>query len=306
MNPIKQGLLSAYYYATLPARHRAAVDRAARQTEPVRVLFYHRVADQHPNKWTMPTAAFARQIHWLRHRFDLVTLNEAQARINSRRNRWPTACITFDDGYADNLQFALPLLLRHGIPFTYFVSTKSVLRGEPFAHDVEAGQPLPPNTLPQLRELAAAGVDIGAHTRGHVHLGPPMSPDQLVDEIAGSKRELEAALEREVPYFAFPFGQLTDLSTAAFQIAYEAGYLGVCSAYGGYNWPGDDSFHLRRIHADPELVRLKNWLMIDPRKVRYPIEFNAGEYRSLAVAAETRLIENFALTATTASRLDKN
>jgi peptidoglycan/xylan/chitin deacetylase (PgdA/CDA1 family) len=280
MNPIKQYLLSAYYAASLPSRHRDAVDRAAKQREPVRVLFYHRVADQHPNAWTMSTAAFARQIHWMRHRFDLVTLNEAQARIAAGRNRWPTACITFDDGYADNMQFALPLLMRHRIPFTYFVSTNNVLRGEPFAHDVELGRPLPPNTLSQLRELGAvSGVEIGAHSRGHVHLGRPMCREQLVDEIVGAKRELEAALVREVPYFAFPFGQLSDLSTTAFQVAYEAGYLGVCSAYGGYNWPGDDSFHLRRIHADPELVRLKNWLMVDPRKLIHPVQFDAGDYR---------------------------
>ena len=43
----------------------------------------------------------------------------------------------------------------------------------------------------------------------------------------------------------------------AFRVAYEAGYDGVCSAYGGYNFPGDDPFHLRRIHADPEFIRLQ-------------------------------------------------
>jgi hypothetical protein len=107
-----------------------------------------------------------------------------------------------------------------------------------------------------------------------------MCREQLFDEIVGAKQELEAALVREVPYFAFPFGQLSDLSPAAFQVAFEAGYLGVCSAYGGYNWPGEDSFHLRRIHADPELIRLKNWLMVDPRKLVSPVHFDAGDYRS--------------------------
>jgi peptidoglycan/xylan/chitin deacetylase (PgdA/CDA1 family) len=301
MNPISHCLLSAYYMASLPARRRDAVDRAARQTEPVRVLFYHRIADQHPNGWTMSTAAFARQIQWLRHRFDLVSLREAQARIAAGRNRWPTACITFDDGYADNLEFALPLLLRQRIPFTYFVSTNHVLRNEPFAHDVEAGRPLAPNTLSQLRGLAAAGaeaVEIGAHTRGHVHLGPPIFRDAMVDEIVGSKHELEAALNREIRYFAFPFGQLTDLSTAAFQIAYEAGYSGVCSAYGGYNWPGDEPFHLRRIHADPELVRFKNWLMIDPRKLHHTIQFDAGDFRRPTNAVAESSAENVAVSAT--------
>ncbi|HEY4235361.1 MAG TPA: polysaccharide deacetylase family protein [Lacipirellulaceae bacterium] len=301
MNPIKQAILSAYYAASLPSRHRAAVDRAARQTEPVRVLFYHRVADQYPNAWTMPTAAFARQIHWLRHRFDLVSLNEAQARIAAGRNRWPTACITFDDGYADNLQFALPLLLRLQIPFTYFVSTNHVLRGEPFPHDVEAGRSLSPNTLGQLRELIAVGAEVGAHTKNHVHLSPPTSREQLLDEIVGSKRELEVALEREVRYFAFPFGQISDLSPAAFRLAYEAGYLGACSAYGDYNFPGDDPFHLRRIHADPELIRLKNWLTIDPRKLGRPNKFDAGDFRGMSATDDVRHEAGIALSASTAN-----
>ena len=52
-----------------------------------------------------------------------------------------------------------------------------------------------------------------------------------------------------------------------FQLAREAGFAGVCSAYGGYNVPGDDPFHLQRIHADPDIIRLKNWLTVDPRKL---------------------------------------
>ena len=198
------------------------------------------------------------------------------------------------------MEFALPLLLQHRIPFTYFVSTNQVLRGESFPHDLEAKRPLPANTLSQLRELAAAGVEIGAHTRGHVHLGPPANHQVLVDEIVGSKRELEKALEREVAYFSFPYGQVSDLSPAAFQIAREAGFLGVCSAFGGYNFPGDDSFHLRRIHADPELVRLKNWMTIDPRKLQHPIQLVAGDYRSQTSAAKDTQIENVAIAAATA------
>jgi peptidoglycan/xylan/chitin deacetylase (PgdA/CDA1 family) len=280
MNQLKQCLLGAYYMATLPTRRRAAVDRAARQTEPVRVLFYHRVADQHPNGWTMSTSTFAEQIQWLQSRYDLVSLSEAQLRITSGKNRWPTACITFDDGYADNCEFAIPLLLQRRIPFTYFISTDQVLHDRPFEHDVNVGQILKPNTVSQLRDMVDAGVDIGAHTRGHVHLGPSTTREQMADEIVGSKRELETALRTIVRYFAFPFGQLADLTPTAFQIAYHAGFQGVCSAYGGYNLPGDDPFHLRRIHADPEFIRFKNWLTVDPRKLKRPIRFEPGNYRS--------------------------
>jgi peptidoglycan/xylan/chitin deacetylase (PgdA/CDA1 family) len=270
----KQCLLGAYYGATLPARQRAARHRARKQTEPVRILFYHRVADEHPNAWTMSTRRFAAQIGWLRARFDIVSLAEAQARVASGKNGVPTACITFDDGYADNMNFAVPLLKREKIPFTYFVSTNHVLGGEPFPHDVAAGCPLAPNTPSDIKELAAAGVEIGGHARGHVDLGGTLSMPQLNDEIAGCKHELEAVIKREVRFFAFPYGQHANLSAAAFEVAREAGYDGVCSAYGGYNFPGDDSFHLRRIHADPEMPRFKNWMMVDPRKLRMQRDFD--------------------------------
>jgi len=278
MSPLKHLLLSAYYAATLPVRRRAAADRAARGMEPVSVLFYHRVADKTPNDWTMPTATFAAQILWLKERFEIVDLAEAQRRIAAGRNSRPTACITFDDGYAENMEFAVPLLLREQVPFTYFVSTNHVFASRPFPHDVAAGVSLAPNSVSQLRELAAKGVEMGAHTRNHVHLGA-VSHEQMVDEIVGSKHDLERALEREVSYFAVPYGLPADLSTAAFQIAYNAGYHGVCSAYGDYNLPGDDPFHLRRVHADCELVRLKNWLTVDPRKLCHRVDFNPGDFR---------------------------
>lgn len=280
-NAWKMSLLGAYYGATLPARLRAAKARARRETEPVRILFYHRVADDCPNAWTMSTRRFAAQIRWLRRRFDLVSLAEAQSRIAAGRNGVPTACITFDDGYAGNMHFAVPLLVRHRIPFTYFVSTNHVLRGEAFPHDVATGCPLAPNTPADLKHLAEAGVEIGGHTRGHVDLGAISCPQQLTDEIAGCKSELEKLIGRPVRHFAFPYGQHANMSSAAFRAAYEASYDGVCSAYGGYNFPGDDPFHLRRFHADPESFRFRNWMTIDPRKVRMHDDFDAGDFRTI-------------------------
>jgi peptidoglycan/xylan/chitin deacetylase (PgdA/CDA1 family) len=279
---LKEAALSSYYLATLGARRRASVDRAARQCEPVQILFYHRVADRFPNNWTMSTRSFARQIDWLRHRFDIVSLHDAQTRIVSGRNSRPTACITFDDGYADNRRCAIPLLLQHRIPFTYFVSTNQVLRGESFPHDVANGQRLAVNTLEDLRELSAAGVEIGAHTRSHANLGDCLTQERLEEEIVGSKQELEQALGREIRYFAFPYGKHENMSADAFCITYEAGFAGVCSAYGGYNFPGDDTFHLRRFHADPEFIRFKNWLTVDPRKVRMQRDYDPGNFRQPA------------------------
>lgn len=281
----KEIALSAYYFSTLRTRRREAIERAAQHREPVRILFYHRVADDIRNSWTISPRAFADQIHWLRERFDLVSLAEAQSRITSGRNRWPTACITFDDGYAENRRFATPLLLKHKIPFTYFICTDPILSGTPFPHDQAACRPLAVNTLDHIRELVDAGVEIGTHTRTHANLGNGISTNQLMSEIAGSKEDLERAIGQQVRYFAFPYGQHENLSNAACRIAAEAGYVGVCSAYGGYNFPGDNSFHLRRFHADNQFIRFVNWMTVDPRKRRQQHDFKIDEFTPQPVAA---------------------
>ncbi len=87
----------------------------------------------------MSTSDFAAQLDWLQKHFDCVTLEEAQRRVRSSFNDRPTVAITFDDGYAENSQFAIPELVRRNIPATYFVATDFVRSGEPFPHDRERG-----------------------------------------------------------------------------------------------------------------------------------------------------------------------
>jgi peptidoglycan/xylan/chitin deacetylase (PgdA/CDA1 family) len=162
----------------------------------------------------------------------------------------------------------LPLLIERQVPVTYFVCTRHVLDSVPFPHDDALGRPLPTNSLEQLRSLASAGIEIGAHTRTHADLGTLHNVDRLYDEVVAARDELQDAVGQRVRYFAFPYGLHANLNPLAFQMAADAGYEAVCSAYGGYNFPGDDDFHLQRIHADPELLRLMNWITMDPRKRR--------------------------------------
>lgn len=281
MNSLKQSLLTAYYYGTLPQRNRQAALRARAGHSAVSVLFYHRVADSQPNPWTIGRQAFAAQMRWLARYYDLISLSEAQARIASGFNARPAACITFDDGYAENCDFALPLLTELGIPATYFVSTDFMLTGRPFPHDEAAAAPLPPNTTEQIIEWSRRGMEIGAHTRSHADLGSSTEPEFLADEIVGSKRDLEGLLGREVRYFACPYGLHKNMTPAAFATCYAAGFAGVCSAYGGFNFPGDDPFHIQRFHADPEMIRLKNWITVDPLKLKNHVRFNPGNYRQI-------------------------
>ena len=265
----KSLLLELYYRASWPYRwwwHRRA---AARRREPVVVLFCHRIADDRANPWTASNRTFARQIEWLARHFRIVALEEAQRRIRGGNDR-PCASITFDDGYAENCRQAIPLLIRRQIPCTYFVTLENVLQGKPFAHDVARGDRFPPNDLEQLRAMADAGIEIGAHTYTHPDLAQVTDEDRLYREVVEAGRELQALLGRPVRYFAFPFGQHDNLTSRAFQLARDAGYEAVCSAYGGYNFPGDDAFHLQRIHLDDDMIRLKNRATVDPRKVKTP------------------------------------
>ncbi len=275
MQTWKRLMLGTYVNATWPYRCVANAMAARRGQMPISILFYHRVADDHPSPWTISNAAFAQQMEWLRSQFDLISLEEVQRRIRTDSSELPAVSITFDDGYAENCEQALPLLIQQRIPCTYFVSVDFVQTCRPFPHDVAHGHLARPNSVQQLKNLSDAGVEIGGHTRTHADLGKIDDDNRLFDEIVTSSRELESIVDRPVRYFAFPFGQRANLNSRAFHMAREHGFEAVCSAYGGYNIPGDDAFHLQRLHGDPELLRLKNWLTIDPRLravKRFPYE----------------------------------
>jgi peptidoglycan/xylan/chitin deacetylase (PgdA/CDA1 family) len=260
-------LLNAYYYASLPERWRIKRTLAARQRTPIIVLFYHRVADDRATEWTMSNRTFIEQVSWLRKNFELISMEETQRRLRSGFNTRPALHITFDDGYADNCASAIPWLVKEQIPCTYFVTAQNIVQHRPFDHDLKAGVNLMPNSLNEVRAMADAGIEIGAHTYSHADLGKLTDPAVLEREIVTARHELQTALRRDIRYFSFPFGLYANLSCQAFHLAARSGYECVCSAYGGYNFPGDDAFHVHRLPTVCELLRMKNWLNADPRKL---------------------------------------
>jgi len=107
------------------------------------VLGYHRVVEDldEAAKTDMPTmltsrAMFERHIDWIGRHFDFVSLDEVGARLESGEPfTRPVAAITFDDGYRDVCEQALPVLARKGIPATMFVVTELVGRTDWQIHD---------------------------------------------------------------------------------------------------------------------------------------------------------------------------
>ncbi|MBN2293689.1 MAG: polysaccharide deacetylase family protein [Pirellulales bacterium] len=271
LSPLKTTFMSLYYHGMRPYRwwnrQRAS---AAGSGVPMPVVFYHRVADDVASSWTVSNRIFIRQIDWLKKHFELISLSEAQRRIRNRLSGPPAVAITFDDGYSENCHRAIPYLIENKIPCTYFVTLGNVLDGAAFDHDIVAGIDAPPNTMDQLREMAATGIEIGAHCRNHIDLGGICDQRALYDEIVAPRAVLEKELKTSVRYFAFPFAQYMNLNSDAFSLAAKAGYEGIVSGYGGYNWPATDPFHIERIGISNSMIRMKHHVTVDPRNANPP------------------------------------
>jgi peptidoglycan/xylan/chitin deacetylase (PgdA/CDA1 family) len=110
--------------------------------------------------------------------------------------------LTFDDGYADFHHYALPSLERYGFTATVFVTTGWL----DDAGDQAAGEPLDRMlSWKQVREVAGAGVEIGAHSHSHPQLDQIPGP-ALREELHHSKALLENGIGRPVQSLAYPFG----------------------------------------------------------------------------------------------------
>jgi peptidoglycan/xylan/chitin deacetylase (PgdA/CDA1 family) len=89
------------------------------------VLVHHRVlARPDPFYPEEPTAAsFDTRMAWVKARFNVLPLGEAVTRMQAGTLPERALAITFDDGYADNHDVALPILRKHGLPATFFIAT---------------------------------------------------------------------------------------------------------------------------------------------------------------------------------------
>ncbi len=88
-------------------------------------LIFHRVLEQRDELFPEEVTRedFDAICSWLKSWFTVVPLDEAAALLRQGRLPAGAACITFDDGYADNHDVALPILQRHGITATFFIAT---------------------------------------------------------------------------------------------------------------------------------------------------------------------------------------
>jgi peptidoglycan/xylan/chitin deacetylase (PgdA/CDA1 family) len=203
------------------------------------VLLYHRVAslEHDPHSLAISPEHFAQHLDVLVEHGVPMPLTEMVALASAGDVPPGAVAVTFDDGYADNLLNAAPLLAAAGVPATMFLSTGAIVNQSEFWwDDIERATPRQshrPLTQAEVVELASQpGIAIGAHTHNHPSLAS-LPRDIQYQEIAESKRVLEGMLAMPVTNFAYPFGGRHDVSDETRAAAAAAGMTIACTTVGG-------------------------------------------------------------------------
>jgi peptidoglycan/xylan/chitin deacetylase (PgdA/CDA1 family) len=156
------------------------VRRATRREPRALVLMYHRVSpDPDYLGMSVSPAHFDQQMALLRTRARVLPLVQLVEWLEGReRPPQDVAAVTFDDGYRDNLEVALPILERHGVPATVFVTTD-------FVDGI--GRP----SGERLRQSFASLWDRGLGSSAWTGIGV-----KAIDDLAGEVLEHPGSLER--------------------------------------------------------------------------------------------------------------
>jgi peptidoglycan/xylan/chitin deacetylase (PgdA/CDA1 family) len=119
------------------------------------ILMYHRVAESESDPWQLCVTPemFERQLDWLSRQCRVISLRELVAELRAGRRRSHAVAITFDDGYADNLINAAPLLAKYGLPATFFLTTASLGATREFWWDELERLLLLPASLPPVLHI---------------------------------------------------------------------------------------------------------------------------------------------------------
>jgi peptidoglycan/xylan/chitin deacetylase (PgdA/CDA1 family) len=225
----------------------------------LRVLMYHKVNDTPENRMSVPVSLFDEQMAQLRELGYRVVGLDAVLDHFAGRAPLPlrAVLITFDDGYRDNLENALPVLERHGYPAVLFVPIGYLDESRPLPHEERlAAQGLLNPTLrwQQLAELESGGIRIESHGISHRPLAD-LEVDEAAREIVLSKLRLEERLGRPVRAFAYAKGSEAHYRPVHPSLVRQAGYELAFTAVAGANGPGTDPLRLHRYNVEPYPAR---------------------------------------------------
>ncbi|WP_263915554.1 polysaccharide deacetylase family protein [Achromobacter sp. 79A6] len=211
------------------------------------ILMYHQIGEPNPKGTpfrglTVHPDDFARQMRWMRFLgYRGLSMRDVMPYVRGER-RGKVFGITFDDGYRNVVQNAMPVLDKLGFTATNYLVANQFDGGNVW--DAKIGIPHSPlMTIEEMRQWAASGHEVGSHTLDHVHL-PEMTPDEARRQMVESKDVLEQALGAPVTAFCYPYG---DHGPEHLVMAREAGYDNATLTKRGLANASDDPFGLPRV-----------------------------------------------------------
>jgi peptidoglycan/xylan/chitin deacetylase (PgdA/CDA1 family) len=156
--------------------------------ERLSILIYHRVLPQPDALFPgeIDAERFDQHLRFLTQSFNIIPLGEAVHGLKHGGLPPRAACITFDDGYADNAEIALPILQRHGVGATFFVAT-GFLNGGRMWND----------TVIELVRNAPAQIDLGPLGLGQFTLDGTASRRAAIDSLLGALMYLPLQARQE-------------------------------------------------------------------------------------------------------------
>ena len=214
--------------------------------KPVPILMYHNIGEPPDGARLralyVRSNAFSRQMLLLKLLgYKGLSMTAAMPYLRGEKSGRVVA-ITFDDGYLDTFNQALPILNAFDFSATcYVVSKRTGEHNDWDATELNVKKQL--MTSEQVKAWNQAGMEVGAHSRTHPRLSK-CSDAELQAEIAGSKADLEALTGAPVTQFCYPYG---DLDGRVANAVRNAGYVAATTTQRGRAVPGDDPMLLRRI-----------------------------------------------------------
>lgn len=199
------------------------------------VLNYHQVEPKDGNPLTLWPEQFEAQMEYLAAEgYTTITIDEMMDALeNGTSLPEKSVIITFDDGYADNYEYAYPILKKYGFKATIFL-----------IYDFT-------NTYPnyltwdQVAEMKTSGlIHFESHTMTHANLAELTSVDELRHEIADSHDLLSEKLGYDMHYIAYPGGRVNEEIE---RITSAAGYRGGFTVHYGLSTPAEGRYQMDRI-----------------------------------------------------------
>lgn len=167
------------------------------------ILIYHRVLPEHdPLRPGEPTVAeFTWQMAVLTRMFTVLPLGDAVRRLKAGTLPARAACVTFDDGYADNHDLALPILRRFRVPATVFVATGFLNGGRMFNDTVIESVRRLVGPLPALDGVELPVTAIGSDADRRALIGAILASVKYMtlEERATFLEQLTAHVQGELP-----------------------------------------------------------------------------------------------------------